>query len=188
MYLRFGKRTLDVIASTATLVVLSPFLLLLAIVIKIDDRGPALFVQERVGRNGKPFRLLKFRSMPIATREAASDELGSIEVTSVGKFIRRTNMDELPQLINVLRGDMSIVGPRPPIPSQQKLIDMRLANGALACRPGLTGLAQINAYDGMGVEEKAGYDGKYAANVTLLTDVKIILGTFAYLLKPPPVY
>ena len=109
-------------------------------------------------------------------------------VTRVGRLIRRTNVDELPQLVNILRGDMSIVGPRPPITSQSDLIELRRANGALNCRPGLTGWAQINAFDGMSVVRKAELDGDYAARISLRRDIVIILRTFGYLLKPPPKY
>ena len=103
-------------------------------------------------------------------------------------MIRRTNLDELPQLFNILKGDMSIVGPRPPIPSQQELTELRKANGAIACRPGLTGLAQVSSFDGMTVPQKAAFDGEYAKRISFVGDITIILRTFVYLLKPPPVY
>jgi len=188
MYRRFGKRVFDVLASVVALVCLGPLLLVAAVAVRIGDGGPALFRQMRVGRDGLAFTLFKFRSMPIQTADVTSDRAGSIRITTVGRLIRRTNIDELPQLINILRGDMSVVGPRPALPSQSELVAARTVNGAITCRPGLTGLAQISAYDGMPVEEKAALDGRYAAQIALGADAGIIFRTFGYLLKPPPVY
>jgi O-antigen biosynthesis protein WbqP len=111
-----------------------------------------------------------------------------MKVTRVGRFIRRTNIDELPQLLNVIRGDMSVVGPRPPIPSQTELCLMRQQTGADKCRPGITGLAQIRGYDHMPETEKAEYDTEYANQVSFWNDVKIIAGTFPVLTRKPPVY
>jgi O-antigen biosynthesis protein WbqP len=126
--------------------------------------------------------------MPADTGDVPSDKLGELEISSFGKFIRRTNLDELPQLFNILKGDMSLVGPRPSLPSQHELFALRRRNGALVCRPGLTGLAQVNSFDGMSVEQKACFDGRYAERITLLGDISIVLRTFSYLRKPPPVY
>jgi len=188
MYRDFGKRLIDVLASAGGILLLSPVLILLALGARISSPGPAIFKQARTGRDGKEFRFYKFRSMPIDTGDVSSDQLGAIEIRRFGKFIRRTNLDELPQLFNVLRGDMSVVGPRPPLPSQEELITLRRENGALTCRPGLTGLAQVNAFDGMSVAEKAAFDGQYANKITLLGDITILLRTITYLLKPPPTY
>ncbi|GAB5534169.1 MAG: sugar transferase [Rubricoccaceae bacterium] len=187
-YARFGKRLFDVAASTAALVVLSPVLAVTAVAVRVEDRGPALFVSERVGRDGKLFKFLKFRSMPVNTAHVPSNSAGALQITRTGRVIRRTSIDELPQLFSILRGDMSVVGPRPAIPAQETLRQLREENGALACRPGLTGLAQINSYDAMPEDVKAAYDGKYAQHISLLGDLKIILGTFRYLLSPPPAY
>ena len=188
MYSRWGKRLLDVLLSGAALLTLSPLILLAALAIRLEDGGPALFRQKRVGRNREPFTVLKFRSMPVNTGDVPSAEAGAARITRVGGLISRTNIDELPQLINILRGDMSVVGPRPALAQQEELCAMREAKGALRCKPGLTGLAQINSYDGMPDREKATWDAQYCAAVSLIGDVKIILGTFRYLLKPPPVY
>lgn len=188
MYRRFGKRVLDIALSGIALVILSPLMLLVALAIRLEDGGPALFRQERVGRERKQFTILKFRSMPVNTGDVPSAQARAFRITRIGAFIRRTNIDELPQLINILRGDMSIVGPRPALPQQEELCAMREKNGALRCRPGLTGLAQINSYDGMLDSQKAAWDAQYAANITFLGDIKIILQTFGYLLRPPPVY
>jgi O-antigen biosynthesis protein WbqP len=188
IYRTFGKRALDIVISMVALMFLWPILLLVAFLIKIFDPGPVIFRQNRVGRNGELFVFYKFRSMPLNTGDIPSDSIGVVEVGLIGKFIRRTSIDEFPQLFNILRGDMSVVGPRPPIPRQIELIEARRANGALLCRPGLTGLAQIKSFNGMTVFQKADFDGAYARSVTFLGDIKIILGTFTYLLKPPPVY
>ena len=188
MYRRGLKRAFDIAFAVAALAILAPLLLAVAVAIKISDPGPVLFRQRRVGAQGRMFDFYKFRSMPVDTADLPSDRLGEVRLSRVGRLIRRTNIDELPQLWNVLKGDMSLVGPRPPIASQTELIALRRANGALDCRPGLTGWAQVNAFDGMSVPQKAALDGEYAAGVSLLKDVSIILRTFGYLLKPPPRY
>lgn len=187
-YEKVGKRVFDIAAASMAMVVLSPVLLATTLAVRLEDGGPALFISERVGRNGHLFRFLKFRSMPVNTAQVPSASAGQLRITRTGRIIRRTSIDELPQLINILRGDMSIVGPRPAIPSQIGLKQLRERNGALACRPGLTGLAQVNSFDGMPEDAKAQYDGQYAQRITLWGDLKIILGTFRYLLAPPPAY
>lgn len=188
MYANLMKRLLDIFIVFSATFTLLPVLILLAVLIKIFDPGPIIFKQKRIGRNGALFNFYKFRSMPVNTGDIPSDQVGKVQLTWVGRLIRRTNLDELPQLFNVLKGDMSIVGPRPPIASQQQLIELRKLNGALSCRPGLTGLAQISSFNGMTVTEKAFFDGEYANKISFFTDVKIILKTFLYLLRPPPVY
>ena len=188
MYRAFGKRTLDIILSATALVVLSPLLLVAAILVRVGDGGPALFRQSRVGAGGRHFTVLKFRSMRVNAPNVPSAAGATIPVTRIGQVLRRTNIDELPQLLNILRGDMSIVGPRPPIPAQAALVEMRRANGALAVRPGLTGLAQVESFDGMTDAEKAELDGRYAATISLGGDLKLIFRTFGYLAHRPPVY
>ena len=188
MYRLYLKRACDIVIAGAALIVLSPLLLVTALATRLEDGGPALFRQCRVGRNGSLFTIFKFRSMPLNTGDMPPAEARSAEVTKVGRFIRRTNIDELPQLFNVVKGDMSLVGPRPALPAQRQLCEYRAQNGALACQPGLTGLAQINAYDAMPECEKAEWDGRYASSVSVLTDAGIVVRTFGYLLKRPPVY
>ncbi len=188
MYSNWGKRAFDIFFSLIALIVLSPILICISFLILLFEGGPVIFKQDRVGRFGKTFVLFKFRSMPIDTNSIPSDQIGMIKIGCIGRFIRRTCVDELPQLFNVLRGDMSIVGPRPSLTQQIELISLRFENGVSICRPGLTGLAQINAFDGMSVVQKAGLDTQYVQNITLSQDVKIIFATFLYLLKPPPVY
>lgn len=188
MYRAFLKRIFDVVFASVALILLSPLMLAVALMIYLYDRQPVFFRQERVGANGEHFRIFKFRSMSVTAANVQSREAVALPITPVGKIIRRTNIDELPQLFNILRGDMSIVGPRPPIPSQTGLIKMRAENRALTCKPGLTGLAQINGYDYMPDSEKAGYDGEYAKKLSFWLDASIILRTFPRLARRPPVY
>lgn len=188
MYKDIIKRFIDIVLSLIALVILSPLMLICALVIYLQDFCPVIFRQQRIGKYGNTFMCYKFRSMPVNTPNVPSAEADKVSITPFGKFIRRTNMDELPQLINVLKGDMSIVGPRPPIASQKNLIALRRDNGALNVRPGLTGWAQVNGYDFMPDEHKARYDGEYANGISLGMDVKIILRTFVYLTKKPPTY
>jgi O-antigen biosynthesis protein WbqP len=182
------KRLLDVVLVGISLLGLSPLMAFVAVAVRFEDGGPALFCQERVGRHGHRFRIFKFRSMVVNAGDLPSAEASALKVTRVGRFIRRTNLDELPQLFNIFLGDMSVVGPRPALPAQESLTALRRTNGALACRPGLTGLAQVSSYDGMPEEEKAGYDGSYASEITFVRDLWIILRTFAYLVHRPPTY
>lgn len=179
---------IDVLLSGTVLLALSPVLAIIALIIKCEDGGRVIFRQPRLGRDMAPFMLLKLRSMPEDVGDLPSDEARTLPITRIGRVIRRTNIDELPQLVNILRGDMSVVGPRPALPSQAELIELRTGNGASGVRPGLTGLAQVNSYDGMPASRKARYDGQYAARITLWGDIKIILRTFAYLTRPPPTY
>ena len=183
-----AKRLGDVLAVILLLVLISPFLLVISFFIKFHDGGPVIFRQKRIGKNGQEFDFMKFRSMPVNTPNVVSTQTSVLKVTPIGKFIRRTNLDEIPQFINVLKGDMSIIGPRPSLPSQTSLIEMRRQNGAINLRPGLTGWAQVNAYDYMPEEEKARLDGEYFENFGILIDLRIVLGTIKYFTKKPPVY
>lgn len=188
MYQSLGKRFFDVLWAAGSLVLLSPLILVVSFAILLFDPGPLLFSHKRIGRNGNPFQFYKFRSMPVGTPKVPSDRLGDIRLTPIGCFIRRTNIDELPQLINILKGDMSVVGPRPSLPDQFDLIDLRRRNGSLALRPGLTGLAQVRSFDGMNFEQKAAFDAVYARSLSLLFDLSIIFQTVIYLFSPPPIY
>jgi O-antigen biosynthesis protein WbqP len=188
MYIIFGKRWFDISSSILAVIFLSPILLIIAILIKLFDPGPIIFRQKRIGLNGRLFEFYKFRSMPINTGDIPSDKIGQVRLTWIGRFIRRSNIDELPQLFNILIGDMSIVGPRPPLTSQTELIELRRKNGSIRCRPGLTGLAQVSSFSGMKISEKADFDGIYSKSISFRRDILIILKTFLYLLKPPPVY
>lgn len=188
MYRLVFKRLLDIVTSFICIVLFLPLFLIVGLIIYLQDWESPLFKQKRVGQNEVLFLLYKFRSMPVNTANVASSEVSKITITPFGKFIRRTNLDELPQLFNIFFGDMSIVGPRPAIPSQQGLIKLRNESNVYSCKPGLTGLAQVNSYDNMPEAEKAHWDGIYANNVTFLQDLKIVLKTFVYLTKKPPTY
>jgi lipopolysaccharide/colanic/teichoic acid biosynthesis glycosyltransferase len=174
---------IDIIVAFAALIALSPLILLSLIIVKLDSKGPIFFYQDRLGLNGKIFRVLKIRTMTDLKRIPNKEILhGDAEVTTVGAFLRRFKIDELPQLINVLKGDMSIVGPRPGLPSQKDEFD---CNGIkrLLVRPGLTGLAQINGNIYLTWPERWKYDRNYVDNVSFLLDAKIILKTVRILLQ-----
>ena len=167
---------------------LFPLFLLILILFLFFEKGPVFFKQTRIGQNGKNFLMYKFRTMSINTPNLPSSEINCMKISIIGKILRRTNFDELPQLLNILFGDMSIVGPRPSLASQKDLNKLRLLNKSLSLKPGLTGLAQINSYDGMDFKKKAYYDGIYFKNKSFLLDVTIILRTIIYLFKKPPKY
>ncbi len=188
MYSKYFKRILDIIFSVLLLIILSPFLLFIAVVIKITDGGNIFFMQKRIGYNGKPFRLYKFRSMPMNTKDLPSHLASTIKVTRIGKIIRRTNIDEIPQFINVIKGEMSVIGPRPALLKQTDVIKMRKEKGIFSLLPGLTGLAQVNAFDGMTAEQKVVWDEKYLHTISFVVDIQIVFRTFIYFLRKPPVY
>lgn len=188
MYKLFFKRFFDIIISFSCLVVLAPLLILVSVIIFLQDGHNPFFLQDRVGKSKTKFRIFKFRSMPISTVEVESADVDKIKITKFGHLIRETNIDELPQLLNIFIGDMSIVGPRPCLLSQQELISLRLKGKAYYCRPGLTGLAQVNSYDNISNSAKADFDNQYASKISFINDVKIILSTFSYLTKKNPTY
>lgn len=187
MYENYVKNILDRILALLGLIILSPIFLLTALAIKIEEpRGKVFFIQDRSGKEGKAFSCIKFRSMSTeAPNNAATWELDNADsyITKVGRFIRKTSIDELPQLINIIKGDMSIVGPRPVILKEEDLINLRREYGALSVRPGITGLSQISGRDNLPPKKKAETDGEYAANVTFLNDLKIILKTIPQVLS-----
>jgi O-antigen biosynthesis protein WbqP len=187
-YERHAKRWLDFVFAALAILCLSPLLILAALIIRVQDGGPAIFRQVRVGRDLQPFTIFKFRSMPVTTPDLASADARKVTITPFGRFIRRTNIDELPQLFNILRGEMSLIGPRPALPSQTELLRMRDAARVMRARPGLTGLAQVNSYDGMSEAEKVEWERRYVERITLAVDAGIVARTFVYLLRPPPVY
>ncbi|SHE83010.1 Sugar transferase involved in LPS biosynthesis (colanic, teichoic acid) [Atopostipes suicloacalis DSM 15692] len=182
----YAKRIFDFMSSVTILILLSPLLLLVALCIKLDSKGPVFFRQERIGIHKKPFIIYKFRTMYVETpKNVPTAMLLSPEkhITRVGKWIRKTSIDELPQLFNILKGQMSIVGPRPVIAAEAKLIQARTKLGAYSILPGVTGLAQINGRDLIGVQKKAQLDGEYAKKRSFLFDLKVLMSTIAYVLK-----
>ena len=185
MYLKF-KRLIDIILSLLGLIVLSPVFLILIVAIKLDSKGPVLFKQKRVGIHKTHFNIFKFRTMRIDTpKDTPTHLLENPEqwITKVGKFLRKTSLDELPQIINILKGEMSIIGPRPALWNQYDLIAERDKYGANDIPPGLTGWAQINGRDTVTIEDKARYDGYYTENIGLMFDIKCFLGTIVSVLK-----
>ncbi len=179
------KRFFDVVISLFGLIILSPVLLLTAVVIFIDDGLPVVFRQKRVGRDAKLFTIYKFRTMKKDTRSAATGELSESEeqITRSGRILRKTSIDELLQLVNVLNGTMSIVGPRPLIPEEQEIHALREKYGVSKARPGVTGWAQINGRDALDDETKALYDKEYVEKQSIAFDIKILIRTVAVVLK-----
>lgn len=180
------KRALDFILSLCACIILSPILIVLCIAIKIDSRGPVLFKQKRVGIHKTYFSIYKFRTMRIDTPKDMPTHLlkdPDQYITKVGRFLRRSSLDELPQLFNILKGDMSFVGPRPALWNQDDLVAERDKYGANDVIPGLTGWAQINGRDELEIPVKAALDGEYVRKMGFWFDTRCILGTFTSVLK-----
>ena len=182
----FIKRGADVVLSLLALICLSPVYLLVALAVKLTSPGPVLFRQKRVGRGGRLFTIYKFRTMRTDTpRDTATHLLQdpSRYITRVGAFLRRSSLDELPQFFNVLKGDMSIVGPRPALYNQYDLIAAREKAGVNAVRPGITGLAQISGRDELPIPVKVRYDREYVENLSLKMDARCFFGTIWSVLR-----
>lgn len=180
------KRLIDVILSFIILLILIPFFFIFAIIIKCESNGSVFFKQKRIGKNKKIFTIYKFRTMKEDTpKDIPTHMLQGAQnyITKFGNFMRKTSIDELPQLINILKGDMSIIGPRPALWNQKDLIQEREKYGANNVRPGLTGLAQINGRDELSIIEKAKYDGQYIEKMSFLLDVKIFFKTIKNVFK-----
>lgn len=185
MYQRL-KRGIDFILALLGLIVLSPLFLVLIAAIKADSKGPVLFRQERVGIHKKHFNILKFRTMRTDTpKDMPTHLLKNPEqyITGVGRFLRKSSLDELPQILNILKGDMAIVGPRPALWNQYDLIEERDKYGANDVRPGLTGWAQINGRDELEIPVKAKLDGEYVRRMSFLMDCRCFFGTFLSVLR-----
>ena len=180
MYKVFFKRIFDTIVSAITIVILAPVFILISICIKLDSKGPVLFKQKRLGKRKKPFTVYKFRTMRI---DAPCDiptyflEEADKYITRLGKFLRRSSLDELPQFVNVFIGQMSLVGPRPSQDNEYELIAAREKANVYSILPGLTGLAQINGRDELSQCAKAGYDAEYASSLSFWLDIKCLFKT-----------
>ena len=186
MYINFFKRAIDIILSFIGIVVLAIPMLIVAIIIKLDSPGPVFFKQKRVGKNKKYFTIIKFRSMPVtAPHDMPTHKLENSEqmLSKFQRFERKMSLDELPQLFNILKGDMSIIGPRPALWNQEDLIAERDKYGANSVRPGLTGLAQISGRDELEIPVKAKLDGEYIEKMSFLFDCKCFFGTITAVLK-----
>lgn len=190
MYRKFGKRLLDILLSGCGIVLLTPVWILLALAIKIDDPGPILFRQKRIAQNEKGekrfFTIYKYRSMKMSTPKDCPTHLlrdPQRYITKVGAFLRRTSLDELPQIFNIFMGHMSIIGPRPALWNQNDLYDEREKYGANDVKPGLSGWAQINGRDELPITVKAKLDGEYVRKLSFGFDVKCFFGTVGSVLR-----
>ena len=186
MYQKYGKRLLDLLLSGCGILVLTPVYLILALAILIDDPGPVFFRQKRVGIHKTYFHILKFRTMKMETpRDVPTHLLENPEqyITRVGRILRKTSLDELPQIFQIFTGKMSIIGPRPALWNQYDLIAERDKYGANDVRPGLTGWAQINGRDELPIDVKARFDGEYVEKLSFLFDCKCFFGTIGAVLK-----
>lgn len=180
IYCKYIKRIISFIMSFIFIILLTPIFIMISIFVFIDDPGPIIFSQKRIGINKSLFNLYKFRTMKMSTPHDTPTHLlknPNQYITKVGKFLRSTSLDELPQLINILTGKMSFVGPRPALWNQDDLIKERDKYGANDIRPGLTGWAQINGRDEIPIAIKAKYDGEYVKNMSFIFDLKCLLGT-----------
>lgn len=186
MYEKYIKRGLGFLLSLLGVIILSPVLLIICLAIKIDSKGPIIFKQKRVGKNKKYFNIYKFRTMKSETpKEMPTHLLNNPDafITKVGKFLRKTSLDELPQLFNILKGDMAVIGPRPALWNQYDLIAERDKYGVNEAQPGLTGLAQISGRDELEIPIKAQIDGKYTKNINFVMDLKCFVGTILSIVK-----
>lgn len=186
MYQKYIKPIFDFSLSLIGLIILLPYFVLIAILIRLDSKGPALFKQERSGKDGKAFEVYKFRTMYVGApkNKPTSDLYDPFEwITPIGKYLRKLSIDELPQIYNILKGDMSIIGPRPVVFAEAELLNERVKNGSSKIKPGLTGLAQINGRDELSDTEKAKLDSDYVNNISFWTDFKIFIGTIQYVFK-----
>ena len=188
----FGKRMLDIAVSLCGLILLSPLIAIVSLIIKLDSPGPAIFTQKRIGRENKIFVIYKFRTMKVDTPEVAKKDLLNKGVddyfTRVGPFLRKSLIDEIPQLINVIKGDMSLVGPRPALHNQYDLIQMRTEKGVHKVRPGMTGWAILKGGEDLNLEDKVETDTYYITNMSFRLDLKILLMTFGVLFRKKGIY
>jgi O-antigen biosynthesis protein WbqP len=179
------KRAFDVLVSSALLVILAPVMAACALVVKLGSPGPAIFKSRRIGRNGNIFEMLKFRTMREGAPQLATHLLANPSefLTPLGGFLRRSSLDELPQLWNVLRGNMSLVGPRPALFNQDDLVALRRESGVEVLRPGITGWAQVRGRDDLSISEKAALDAVYLRKRSFLFDLRILFLTALKVLK-----
>lgn len=179
MLFEIVKRIADAVVALALLICLSWLVAIVAVAVRLTSPGPVLYWSDRIGRNGRVFSMPKFRSMPVNTPAVATHLLDAAELrlTPIGGLLRRSSIDEIPQLWSILRGDMSFVGPRPALFNQDDLIELRQQSGVDVLRPGVTGLAQINGRDSLTIPEKVRYDAEYLKTRGFVTDIRILLQT-----------
>ena len=179
------KRLLDIVLVLASLPVVVPVALIIAIAIKLDSPGPVIYYSERIGKDGKPFTMPKFRSMAVGSPIVEAEKFSTADhyITRVGAFIRKTSLDEIPQFWSVLKGDMSLVGPRPLLPIETHVLELRRASGVDKLIPGISGWAQINGRTCISGDDKAALDEEYLKRQSLLFDLKIIALTILKVVK-----
>lgn len=179
------KRIFDFTVSLLMLIILSPVFLIVSVLILFDAGAPVIFRQYRVGKDNKLFYVYKFRTMKNDTRNASTEDLKEAEscITKSGRILRKTSLDELPQLFNILIGNMSFVGPRPLIPEEKEIRKLRAEYGVFSVKPGMTGLAQVNGRDMLSIEEKALFDKEYVEKQSFWFDIKIMFKTVIVVLK-----
>lgn len=186
MYKKYIKNILDFLLAFIGFIILLPFFIIFSIIIKLESRGPIFFKQERIGKNKKHFKIYKFRTMRTDTpKDMPTHMLRNAQnyITKFGGFMRKTSIDELPQLINILKGDMSIIGPRPALWNQEDLIEERDKYNANDIKPGLTGWAQVNGRDELEIPIKAKYDGEYIEKMSFIFDIKVFFKTVIKVFK-----
>lgn len=186
MYRNCLKRVIDFVLSLLGIIILSPVLIVLAVIIKCTSRGPVFFKQKRIGKDDSYFMIYKFRTMRTDTPKDMPTHLLEDPdrfITPIGHFLRKTSLDELPQLFNIFKGNMAVVGPRPALWNQFDLIELRDRNGSSSVRPGLTGLAQISGRDELEISVKAAFDGQYAQHITFGEDCRIFFATIFSVLR-----
>ncbi|PAV32789.1 UDP-phosphate galactose phosphotransferase [Leuconostoc lactis] len=190
IYRGFLKRFLDTIVAIMLGIVLIVPLFFVAILVKLTSKGPIFFKQERFGLNSKPFTLYKFRSMTDGAPVKANSEFNDITsyITPFGMFIRKTSIDELPQLLNIIKGDMSFIGPRPLAITDAEVLRMRKENGADQVRPGISGLAQVNGRNNISDYDKSAYDAKYAANQNIVLDFVLVIETLFSVIRRKDIF
>ncbi len=173
------KRVLDFLISLFALIILSPLFLIVSVGVLISDGSPVFFRQKRVGKNNELFEIYKFRTMKRGTENVASNDLSDadVKITRLGKILRATSIDELPQLLNILNGSMSLIGPRPLIPEETRIRELREKYNVYSVRPGITGWAQVNGRDNVSAEKKALLDKEYVEKQSLMLDIKIFFMT-----------
>lgn len=194
MYAKYVKRLLDFVISLVAFIILLPIMLVIGIIIKIDSKGPVFFLQERLGKNGKVFKIIKFRTM-IVNAENIGDGLkvkseSDNRITKVGDLLRKTSLDELPQLINVIKGEMALIGPRPPVTYHPHKYEDYPENQKqrFTVRPGITGLAQVRVRNSATWDERINIDLEYIQKITFFTDIKIIIETITKVFKREDIY
>lgn len=186
MYTKYLKRIIDFMLALIGIIILLVVMLIIMLLIKLDSKGPVLFKQKRVGKNKKYFYIYKFRTMRVESPNEMPTHLlenPDLFITKIGRILRKTSLDEIPQIINILKGEMSLIGPRPALWNQYDLIKERDKYSVNTILPGLTGLAQINGRDELSIEEKAHIDGKYVNEMSFFLDIKIFFLTFLSIIK-----